>query len=77
MPCEIVRTPGGVTSIVCGPAARRSWRKCHYCGRPAPYLCDFLGPITKKVCDRPICEDHREKIFEDVDWCKLHREAKK
>jgi len=75
MPCEIIKTPGGGYAIACRRGERR--QQCHYCSKAAPYLCDFFGPITKKICDRPICEDHREKISSDVDHCKLHREAKK
>ena len=71
MPCEIIKTPGGGTIIACRRGERR--RRCHYCSNPAPYLCDFFGPITKKTCDRPICEDHRDRISSSVDWCKLHR----
>jgi hypothetical protein len=31
---------------------------CHYCDRPAAYLCDFLLR-GGRTCDRPLCEAHR------------------
>lgn len=38
---------------------------CHYCGRPATFLCDF--PVGKdRTCDRPICADHRTKVASGI-----------
>lgn len=40
---------------------------CHYCDRPALYLCDFVLRCsviegTAETCDRPLCEAHRKQI---------------
>jgi hypothetical protein len=35
---------------------------CHYCDRPAIYLCDFIADAragARQTCDRPLCEAHR------------------
>jgi len=77
MPCEVIKIPGGATAIVCSRGSRPRPVPCHYCGKPTTILCDFTGPIAKKTCDRPICENHRDKVGPDLDHCRLHREAKK
>lgn len=41
-------------------------RKCHYCDRPARWLCDYRvhrGPGGVDVtCDRPLCDGHRVNV---------------
>lgn len=69
MPCTPVKLPGGGTAIVCS-RTRTKRRKCYYCSKPAPFLCDHKQGGAR--CDRPICGDHARALGNDVDWCKEH-----
>lgn len=68
MPCNHVRLPNGAHAIVCTPKRKR--RRCSYCQKPAPYLCDHKEGGAR--CDKPICGDHARSMGNDVDWCKAH-----
>lgn len=52
----------------CGPGPRDP--QCQ-CGAIADALCDY--PIGKgKTCDIGMCEEHRNRAGEDVDFCPVH-----
>jgi hypothetical protein len=62
----------GFTAIVCTRGQRK--RRCHYCNRPAPYLCDH--PVIRNgkrgTCDIAICEQCRHNVQAGVDLCRPH-----
>jgi ribosomal protein L34E len=80
MTCRIVKIPGGVSVIACGPRRpKKNEPRCHRCNAPAPYLCDFVtgtedrGIATiKKTCDRPMCDTCRVPIAGGKDVCRPH-----
>ena len=61
-----------ITMIVCQRGQRR--RRCHYCHRPAPFLCDHPVIRTGKrgTCDTPLCAGCRNNIRANVDLCRPH-----
>lgn len=71
MPCNHVKLPDGGHAIVCSPKPRK--RKCAYCSKPAPYLCDHKENGVR--CDKPICNDHARSMGDNLDWCKIHKPA--
>jgi hypothetical protein len=70
MPCHHVNLPNGARAIVCTPKVRK--KKCYYCSKPAPYLCDHKAGGAR--CDRPICNDHAVAKGDNIDWCRKHLE---
>ncbi len=71
MPCNVVKTESGF-ALVCG--GRRA-KRCTYCNRPAPFLCDF--PVIRKgrkaTCDAALCEACAQKGDNpDYDFCRPH-----
>ena len=72
MPCDPINV-GDVTGIVC-TRGQRIKARCHYCDRPAPFLCDH--PVIRKgkrgTCDTPMCADCRNTIGPDQDLCRPH-----
>lgn len=59
--------------IVCGD---RPKPKCYICGKPAPFLCDYIlqFSLENPTCDRPLCEEHRVKKGPNIDYCPEHEE---
>lgn len=71
MPCKTVALPDGGYAIVC--YSRRAPKKCHYCGAPAPVLCDHPKVSSKNgTCDRPCCKQHSKRVGPDKDYCQDH-----
>lgn len=82
MICRTVKFPDGHAAIVC--SRREKPKRCKECGEIAPFLCDYpmsdkpipvIGSMTMttlKTCDRPMCEDHRERVGENRDYCLRH-----
>ena len=70
--CE-EREIDGHRMILCH-SGRRPEPKCYVCGRPAPYLCDYVLEfgLENPTCDRPLCEQHRIKIGSGIDYCPEH-----
>lgn len=44
-----------------------------YCAAPSAYLCDFpnVGGGGRD-CDAPMCEEHRQNVGRNRDYCTLH-----
>jgi len=55
---------------------QQSELKCYICGKPADYLCDYVLEIglQNPTCDRPMCNEHRVKVAEGIDYCREHSE---
>jgi hypothetical protein len=79
MPCEITKSEDGqITTIKCSRGS--SQKRCFYCGRPAPKLCDFkftvkvgkLAGKTWKTCDKPLCTTCAVHQEPDTDYCEPH-----
>lgn len=72
MPCQVIELPDGGTMIACG--RRQPRPKCYLCGKPAPYLCDYIlqFDLNNPICDRPLCEQHRVKRCLNIDYCPDH-----
>jgi hypothetical protein len=47
-------------------------RRCKACGKPAPFLCDFM--LKKKTCDAPICEGCAREVRPNLHHCPRHQE---
>lgn len=71
MPCTPVRLPNGAGAILCGPKPRA--RRCRFCPRNAPWLCDGPGP-SGRTCDAPMCGVHRTAAGPDRDLCPDHKD---
>ena len=72
--CE-EREIDGHRMILCH-SGRRPEQKCYICGRPAPFLCDYILQfgLENPTCDRPICNEHRSQRGKDIDYCPEHAE---
>lgn len=46
-------------------------KKCYVCGKPMTSLCDATND-NGKPCDRPMCEEHRNRVGSDLDVCEHH-----
>lgn len=70
--------------------------RCNYCEKPAVVYCDYVAPSkhrllnrAMKICDRPICADHRRLVghmcdrsrrttnnrSDTIDHCRAHYEG--
>lgn len=74
MTCEFVKLPSGETAIICG---RKSKPKACFCGKPATRLCDFPKNKLGDTCDRPLCDEHAQRIDADHDLCPKHADHMK
>ena len=77
MACEFFRGPKGeFQAVVCSRGPRAKRKKCSEkdCGDGADYQCDHpIKPRGKRnTCDRWICEEHRTRCAQDIDWCPFH-----
>lgn len=72
--CE-EREIDGQRMILCH-SERRPEQKCYICGRPAPFLCDYVLEfgLENPTCDRPLCNEHRVNKGKDTDYCPEHEE---
>ena len=71
--CEDRVMEDGTRMILCH-SGKRPKEKCYVCGKPAPYLCDYVLEfgLENPTCDRPMCAEHRVKIGPNIDYCKEH-----
>jgi len=76
--CEDVTLEDGSRMILCHSGSRPE-KKCYICGHPAPYLCDYVLEfgLENPTCDRPMCNAHRVKIGNDIDYCLEHAEVRR
>jgi hypothetical protein len=77
MACRTIAIPGRGIALVCGPALRRTPRRCIVCHCPDWLVtmkrCDYaLGPGPAQTCDRPVCGEHASHIEPDTDLCPAH-----
>lgn len=64
---RIVRR-GGHPMFMCGPGDDEH---CFSCGWFGDYLCDY--PVGEgKTCDRMMCDDHKNGVAPEVDYCDVH-----
>lgn len=74
MPCiPFVSSNGQVVGIMC--YRNKSSQKCHVCGKPSIALCDATRK-DGKMCNAPMCEEHRHRVAEDTDVCHYHNKPK-
>ena len=73
MPCDVIKSPEGLTVIACHRGPRR------VCAEPdciytATKLCDFplTGAKAGKTCDRRLCERHAHETEPGRDLCPIH-----
>ena len=72
MACKVIGN-----MIVCG--SFRVTGNCSYCDKKHTKLCDFVVGtqgdvfITKKTCDKPMCDDHAYSQKNGVDYCHEHK----
>ena len=70
MPCNTYKSPDGKLSMIICTRGQRS-KPCHICGSPSTGLCDY--PIGNgKTCDKPMCNDCRNTIGDNLDVCQEH-----
>lgn len=71
MPCTPINGPG-FTGIVC--TRGQNQKRCHYCNKPAPFLCDH--PVIRNnkrgTCDVPLCKACRNELPNGQDLCRPH-----
>jgi len=68
MPCDVVRTPGGM-AIVCRSTKQKP--RCAYCTDPGTQLCDHVI-AAGKTCDTPMCRRHAKHVEPNQDYCRQH-----
>lgn len=72
MACRTVQM-GDATMIVCSRGQKVKPCDVPGCRKSSVALCD--APVQskfRKTCDRPMCDDHRYKVSNKVDWCIFH-----
>lgn len=72
MPCTVIPLADGY-AIACS-RGRQPRKRCKYCSKTAPYLCDF-ATVPGPTCDAPLCSDHRNRRPGGLDLCEDHRTA--
>jgi len=76
MPCHWIKLEDGTIAHIRTSGHRRA--KCHKCGKPSDFLCDFpmhrtIGGDVLKTCDRNLCSSCTNKgISPDKDFCDEH-----
>ena len=75
MPCDVIKSPEGLTVIACHRGPRRVCAEPD-CTYTATKLCDFplTGAKAGKTCDRRLCERHAHETGPDRHFCPLHFE---
>lgn len=53
----------------------KTYKKCYICGKPYTSLCDATNK-DEKPCDKPMCDEHRNRVIADVDVCHEHNNIK-
>ena len=74
MPCDTFETPHGPI-IVCSRGRGHRERKCHACGSPAKFLCDFPMKRKGSTCSRALCAFHVRPQPAGADFCIEHDTA--
>lgn len=73
MTCETFTTADGGMAYRCR-AGRQGIPRCsaHGCDKRGLYLCDFVTGPGDASCDAPFCNQHREAVGEEMDYCPGH-----
>ena len=68
----VIRRFADGVAIVCGPGMRQPKCETGSCGKPGPFLCDFVPGEGTKTCDRRFCSLHGAKATPTIDYCAEH-----